>query len=55
MQWQSWSAFLAMDGYGAYIWGSFGVTALVMCLDGVQAIKRRHRAWTQAISNEEEV
>jgi heme exporter protein D len=28
--WSSFSDFLAMGGYGLYVWGSFGVTALVL-------------------------
>jgi heme exporter protein D len=28
--WKSLEDFLAMGGYGLYVWGSFGVTALVM-------------------------
>ena len=30
MQWNSASEFFAMGGYGLYVWGSFGVTALVL-------------------------
>ena len=30
MIWSSASEFLAMGGYGLYVWGSFGVTALVI-------------------------
>ena len=30
MIWNSWSDFVAMGGYGLYVWGSFGVTALVL-------------------------
>ena len=28
--WKSLDDFLAMGGYGLYVWGSFGVTALFM-------------------------
>ena len=28
--WNSFSDFLAMGGYGGYVWGSFGVNALIM-------------------------
>jgi heme exporter protein D len=27
------SEFLAMGGYGFYVWGSYGVTALCICLE----------------------
>ncbi|MBC7717551.1 MAG: heme exporter protein CcmD [Pseudorhodobacter sp.] len=33
MNWASVSDFLAMGGYGLYVWGSFGVTAFVMLLE----------------------
>jgi hypothetical protein len=29
MEWASWSDFWHMAGYGLYVWGSYGVTALV--------------------------
>jgi heme exporter protein D len=30
MQWNSASEFFAMGGYAFYVWGSFGLTALVV-------------------------
>jgi heme exporter protein D len=30
MQWNSISDFFAMGGYAFYVWGSFGLTAVVM-------------------------
>ncbi len=30
MHWNSVSDFLAMGGYGLYVWGSFGLTAAVV-------------------------
>jgi heme exporter protein D len=33
LNWANASDFLAMGGYGLYVWGSFGVTALVMLLE----------------------
>ena len=43
MQWGSVSEFLAMGGYGLYVWVSFGATAL--CMGGeVLAVWRRHAA-----------
>ena len=41
MQWGSLSEFLAMGGYGVYVWTSFGVTALCMVWE-VLAVRRRH-------------
>ncbi|QRJ65723.1 heme exporter protein CcmD [Azospira restricta] len=41
MHWQSFSDFLAMGGYGLYVWGSFGVTALILALEPMLAVRRR--------------
>jgi len=42
MQWNSVSEFFAMGGYALYVWGSFGVTALVMVVESLLIrIKRK--------------
>jgi heme exporter protein D len=41
MQWGSLTEFLAMGGYGLYVWPSFGATALCMVWE-VLAVWRRH-------------
>ena len=33
MQWNSVGDFLAMGGYGFYVWGSFGACALAMAVE----------------------
>jgi len=33
MEWASWSEFWDMGGYGLYVWGSYGVTALVLLIE----------------------
>jgi len=43
MQWHSVSEFLAMGGYGMYVWPSFGITGLCMIWE-VLALRRRHTA-----------
>ena len=43
LNWASWSDFLAMGGYGLYVWGSFGVTALVMLIE-VGSLSARRKA-----------
>ena len=43
MQWHSLDEFLAMGGYGFYVWGSFGITFLVMAIELWQLNKRRQR------------
>ena len=43
MRWDSWSQFWAMGGYGVYVWGSVGVTAVLLALEVLQArMARRH-------------
>ena len=37
MRWESWSQFWAMGGYAVYVWGSVGVTALLLAVDVWQA------------------
>lgn len=41
MQWESPAAFFAMGGYGLYVWGSFGVTALLLIMEPILVRKRR--------------
>jgi heme exporter protein D len=41
IHWNSFSEFLAMGGYAGYVWGSFGVTALIMIVEPIMAIRRR--------------
>ena len=33
MNWGSVSEFIAMGGYGVFVWGSYGVTALCIALE----------------------
>ncbi|MCE5182696.1 MAG: heme exporter protein CcmD [Betaproteobacteria bacterium] len=30
MNWNGWSEFIHMGGYALYVWGSFGVTAILI-------------------------
>jgi len=41
MNWGSPAEFFAMGGYGLYVWGSFGVCALLMIVEPIMASKRR--------------
>ena len=52
MQWNSTAEFFAMGGYGFYVWGSFGLSALALVVE-VWLIRRRHRAATQAIRSDD--
>jgi heme exporter protein D len=49
MNWGSSEAFFHMGGYGLYVWGSYGVTALVMALEPWLAARRRRRAAEQVV------
>ena len=49
MQWNSLNEFLAMGGYGVYVWPSFGVTALCLIWE-VLILRRRHAAARTALS-----
>jgi len=37
IHWNSFGDFLAMGGYGVYVWGSFGMTALLMLIEPILA------------------
>jgi heme exporter protein D len=41
MNWNSWSEFLAMGGYGLYVWGSYAVTLVVMAAEIVVLVMQR--------------
>lgn len=42
MHWNSVSEFLAMGGYGFYVWGSFGITFLAMAIE-VWLLNKRNK------------
>ena len=44
IHWNSFADFIAMGGYAGYVWGSFGVTALIMIVEPILA--RRHQRQT---------
>ncbi|WP_410498613.1 heme exporter protein CcmD [Chitinibacter sp. S2-10] len=45
MYWNSWAEFFAMGGYGVYVWSSFAVCAVSLCIEGV--LLHRSRLQTQ--------
>jgi len=51
MQWNSVSEFLDMGGYALYVWGSFGITALVAVFE-VWQVRAQRRAVLRNLSNE---
>jgi heme exporter protein D len=44
MTWNSTAEFLAMGGYGGYVWGSFGVVAVLLGIESVLVARRRTAA-----------
>ena len=49
MIWSSAADFWAMGGYGLYVWGSFGVTALCMAIEVMWIKQARGQALTQVV------
>jgi len=49
MNWTSASEFFFMGGYGLYVWGSYGVAALLMLAEPILARKRHGQARRAAI------
>ncbi len=50
MKWASLAEFLAMGGYGLYVWGSYAVTAAAIALE-IVLVLARHRAARRAITS----
>ena len=44
MNWGGWREFLNMGGYGGYVWGAYGVVALVVLIESVAVRLRLARA-----------
>ncbi len=54
MRWESWSQFWAMGGYAMYVWGSVGVTALLLAVEVWQA-RWEHRVVLNQLKTEQAV
>ena len=52
MQWNSISEFFAMGGYALYVWGSFGLTAVIMVVEPL-LIRRQRRELLDNLRNEQ--
>lgn len=39
------SKFFAMGGYALYVWGSYGVAALVMAVEVILVLRRKRTLW----------
>ncbi len=48
MNWQSFDQFFHMGGYGLYVWGSYGLTLLVLMAEALTARQRRRQAFAAA-------
>lgn len=44
MHWQSWAAFWHMGGRAAFVWGSYGMLALLVLAECGSLARRRRRA-----------
>ena len=54
MRWDSWAEFWAMGGYAVYVWGSVGVTALLLAVEVWQA-RWAHRLVLNQLKTEQAV
>ena len=54
MNWQSFENFVHMGGYGLYVWGSYGLTLLVLFAEAL-AVRHRRRQAFEAARNESEL
>lgn len=53
MHWNSLIEFLAMGGYGLYVWGSFGITFLCMVIEIFLVRQRSQLANAQTLNSNE--
>jgi heme exporter protein D len=54
MNWSSWSEFFSMGGYGFYVWGSYGVTFVLLVAEVLMLRARKRRLMRTAPRIEEE-
>ena len=47
MQWNSFSEFLSMGGYGFYVWASYGVTFVLLAAEIIMLRSRKRRITQQ--------
>jgi heme exporter protein D len=50
MHWSSLSEFFAMGGYGLYVWGSYGITLVLLGGEVVMLLKRKRDLSRRATS-----
>ena len=49
MQWNSLSEFINMGGYGFYVWGSYGVTFVLLAAEIIMLRARKKRLAQQTV------
>lgn len=54
MNWGSAAEFLAMGGYGLYVWGSYAAAFVCMLAEPLMAAARHRRARRQALQTGDE-
>lgn len=47
IHWNSFGDFIAMGGYGLYVWSSFGVTVLIMTVEPILVARNRKTTITR--------
>ena len=47
IHWNSFAEFIAMGGYGLYVWGSFGATVLIMAVEPMVVARNRKTTITR--------
>ena len=50
--WRSWSDFLAMGGYGFYVWGSVGACLLVCIIEPIALNLKRRALLSDALMHD---
>ena len=53
LYWSNLGDFLAMGGYGPYVWGSFGMVALAIAVE-LWALRQRRKTLTSELASENE-
>ena len=44
MHWNSWSEFFSMGGYALYVWGSYGVTFVLLGAEVLLLVSRKRKS-----------
>jgi len=55
MSWNSWAEFIALGGYGFYVWGAYGGVLVCMLAEPLMAWRRHQKALqsVQVLAHEE--